>query len=198
MKEFVVNKSLNLIKKKYNYTDVEYEKITYGLEVLYLGISKILVIYLVSFLFGCIKETLIFSIFIAPLRSFSYGIHAKKSWHCYISSLIAFILFPYLFVKFSIPLILKILICIFTIISMILFAPADTHKRPIVNKKMREKLKIKALAVSLIYIGIVFIYKNEFVTNIILLAMIVQSIVINPITYKLFNLPYNNYKEYLK
>ena len=47
MKEFVVNKSLNLIKKKYNYTDVEYEKITYGLEVLYLGISKILVIYLV-------------------------------------------------------------------------------------------------------------------------------------------------------
>ena len=58
MKEFVVNKSLNLIKKKYNYTDVEYEKITYGLEVLYLGISKILVIYLVSFLFGCIKETL--------------------------------------------------------------------------------------------------------------------------------------------
>ena len=81
---------------------------------------------------------------------------------------------------------------------MILFAPADTHKRPIINKKMREKLKIKALAVSLIYIGIVFVYKNEFVTNIILLAMIVQSIVINPITYKLFKLPYNNYKEYLK
>lgn len=84
MKELFVNKSISLIKKNYSYNDIMYERIRYGLEIIYLSITKIFVILLVSYLLGMLKETIILMIFSTPLRNYSYGIHAKKSWHCYV------------------------------------------------------------------------------------------------------------------
>ena len=80
---------------------------------------------------------------------------------------------------------------------MALFAPADTHKRPIVNSKMRKTLKIKSLVITSLYILIIFISNYNKINNLIMLSMMAQSIVINPITYKIFKLPYNNYKKYI-
>ena len=80
---------------------------------------------------------------------------------------------------------------------MALFAPADTHKMPIVNIKMRKTLKIKSLVITSLYILIIFISNYNKINNLIMLSMMAQSIVINPITYKIFKLPYNNYKKYI-
>ena len=59
MKELFVNKSISLIKKNYSYNDIMYERIRYGLEIIYLSITKIFVILLVSYLLGMLKETII-------------------------------------------------------------------------------------------------------------------------------------------
>ena len=63
MKELFVNKSISLIKKNYSYNDIMYERIRYGLEIIYLSITKIFVILLVSYLLGMLKETIILMIF---------------------------------------------------------------------------------------------------------------------------------------
>ena len=81
---------------------------------------------------------------------------------------------------------------------MYVYAPADTEKRPIVNMNQRKKLKLYSFLVCTIYIILTFIIKNEMIINLILLSMITESFIINPFIYKIFNLPYNNYKEYLK
>ena len=188
MKEVFVSKSFNLIQAKYNYNQDDQDRIRYGLEIIYITLTKLFAILFTSLIFGTLRETIIFCLFATGLRTFSYGIHAKKSWHCYVSSLIVFVLFTY---------IAKIIISVFTIISMALFAPADTHKRPIVNSKMRKTLKIKSLVITSLYILIIFISNYNKINNLIMLSMMAQSIVINPITYKIFKLPYNNYKEYI-
>lgn len=198
MKEVFLNNSMRLINSKYDYDSDTKDRLKYGLETIYITITKLSVIFGVSLIFGLFKETLVFCLFINGLRTFAYGIHAKKSWQCYISSLFAFVFMPYIFTLISISFNQKIIISIICLVSLFIFAPADTHKRPIINKKQRFKLKIFSILVCLLYISIIFVCKNELLNNLIILAMITENIVINPIVYKIFNLPYDNYKEYLK
>lgn len=196
MKEVFLERSLQLLNKEYNYQGDDLDRVKYGLEVIYISITKMFVILLVSIIFRAFKETLLMILFFNCLRTFAYGIHAKKSWHCYISSIICFVLSPMLFKYIEINVIQKILISIICFISYVVFAPADTHKRPLINKEHRKKLKINTLIVCSIYIAIIFISKNSLINNMIILSMITEVFVINPIIYKIFDMPYNNYMTY--
>lgn len=196
MKEVFLERSLQLLNKEYNYQGDDLDRVKYGLEVIYISITKMFVILLVSIIFKAFKETVLMIVFVNSLRTFAYGIHAKKSWHCYISSIICFVLSPMLFKFIEISIIQKILLSIICFISYVVFAPADTHKRPLVNKEHRKKLKINTLIVCSIYIAIIFISKNTLINNMIILSMITEMFVINPIIYKIFDMPYNNYMTY--
>ena len=198
MKELFVNKSISLIKKNYSYNDIMYERIRYGLEIIYLSITKIFVILLVSYLLGMLKETIILMIFSTPLRNYSYGIHAKKSWHCYISSIFCFVLLPKLIINYNLSIILRITISIYALTSMIIYAPADTHKRPIINTNHRKKLKYTSIIITISYIFLTILINDNYICNLIYLALVIQSTAIIPITYKIFKIPYNNYKAYQK
>ena len=198
MKELFVNKSISLIKKNYSYNDIMYERIRYGLEIIYLSITKIFVILLVSYLLGMLKETIILMIFSTPLRNYSYGIHAKKSWHCYVSSIFCFVLLPKLIINYNLSIILRITISIYALTSMIIYAPADTHKRPIINTNHRKKLKYTSIIITISYIFLTILINDNYLCNLIYLALLIQSTAIIPITYKIFKMPYNNYKAYQK
>lgn len=198
MKELFVNKSISLIKKNYSYNDIMYERIRYGLEIIYLSITKIFAILLVSYLLGMLKETIILMIFSTPLRNYSYGIHAKKSWHCYVSSIFCFVLLPKLIINYNLSIILRITISIYALTSMIIYAPADTHKRPIINTNHRKKLKYTSIIITISYIFLTILINDNYLCNLIYLALLIQSTAIIPITYKIFKMPYNNYKAYQK
>ena len=92
----------------------------------------------------------------------------------------------------------KIIIGIIFTIGILLFSPADTKKRPIINKKRRKIYKILSTIISIIYVILSVIIKNNYIENCLIFSIILQNILISPITYKIFNLPYNNYKEYTK
>lgn len=196
MRDVIINKSLTLLNSTYNYDNDTLDRVKYGLELLYISITKMFVIFFVSILFGLLKETLLVVLFSNGIRTFAYGIHAKKSWHCHISSIIVFIVLPFIFKNIEFYFFQKIIICIVCFIDYVLFAPADTHKRPLINRNHRKKLKIKTLLVSLIYILIIFISRNTLINNMILLSMIVECFAINPIIYKICDMPYDNYKSY--
>ena len=77
-------------------------------------------------------------------------------------------------------------------------APADTKKNPIVNKKRRRNLKtISTISAIIFFIGAIII-NNKFLSNCLIFALILESILIAPTTYKTFKLPYNNYITFLK
>ena len=76
-------------------------------------------------------------------------------------------------------------------------APADTKKRPIVNKKRRMKLKITATMLTIIFSFLSILIKNNFISNSFMSAIIVECFLISPIIYRLFKLPYNNYINFL-
>ena len=196
MKELFVNKSISLIKKNYSYNDIMYERIRYGLEIIYLSITKIFVILLVSYLLGMLKETIILMIFSTPLRNYSYGIHAKKSWHCYVSSIFCFVLLPKLIINYNLSIILRITIPIYALISMIIYAPADTKKRPIINETKRTVYKVLTILITVLYILYIIFTNDVYISNILMISILIQTFLVLPISYKLFGLEYNNYKKY--
>lgn len=198
MKKFILEKCMNIIKQNKNYDDVKLAEIKYGLEGLYLMITKLIIITIIAILLGILKEYIIFLIIFNIMRSPSFGLHAKKSWICLITSTIAFIGIPLLAINIKLNITTKIIIGIISIIGICIFSPADTHKRPIINKKRRMIYKILSTIIATTYIILSIIIKDNFISNAFFYATILQNILISPITYKLFNMPYNNYKTYIK
>ena len=198
MKNFVIDNCMNIIKNNTDYNKTKLAEIKYGLEGIYLTITKLIIISLLALMLGIFKELIIFLIIYNIMRSPSFGIHASKSWICLISSTISFIGLPLLMKTVTLNITTKLIIGIISIIGITLFSPADTHKRPIVNKKRRRTYKILSSLISITYIILSIIIKDNYISNSFFYATILQNIIISPITYKLFKMPYNNYKTYIK
>lgn len=193
MSNFLIKKTMFFIKNNSNYSEKELLKISYGMEGIILTIAKLLVILLIGVLFNYIDIVILTIIFFNILRFFSFGLHAKKSIHCLIISIIEFNILPYIFlqIKLSLPIIWTIFGL--SLISFILFAPADTEKRPLTNKIKRRNRKILSIITLL---TMMFIALNvNYLTNIIMVAFLIADFSINPLSYKLLGLPYRNYKK---
>ena len=196
IKNFVINNSMNLVNGLNKYDKEQQEEIKYGLEAIYLLVTKFIVIFLIAIILGLWKETLLFLLFFNLLRATAFGIHASKSIYCWISSIISFLIMPYISKNVIFPIWFFIAITIICNILFILYAPADTIKRPLINEKKRKRFKVLTIITSIIYTSIIFIITNNIIKNTIIFAMILQVVLILPITYKIFKLPYNNYKNY--
>jgi len=182
----------NWLKKSGNYNNVKIEEIIYGVEAIYVLVTRTILFLIINIFLGTLKEFFLFLFFYSIIRSFSYGFHAKSSFVCIILSSFGFVLVPYLskFVVFSLE--FKIFFLIISLISFILWSPADTENKPIVSKALRLKLKIASIIVLLLYSIIII----KFDSSLLLLILILQSIFISPIMYYLFNTKYRNYLSY--
>lgn len=197
MKKLIINKCMELVttyNKDLSQKDID--KIKYGLEGLYLTITKLIFIIIISIILGIWKETLLLILIFNGIRLTSFGVHAKRSIDCLISSTLFFILFPIICIKLSIPLIVKVILFIPLTVLIGIFAPADTEKRPLINKKKRKIYKMLSIMISIIYMTIAIVIKDNTLSNCFIFAIVIQIIIMLPITYKIFGVSYNNYKTY--
>lgn len=197
MKKLIINKCMELVttyNKDLSQRDID--KIKYGLEGLYLTITKLIFIIIVSIILGIWKETLLLILIFNGIRLTAFGVHAKRSIDCLISSTLFFILFPIMCIKLSIPLIVKVILFIPLTVLIGIFAPADTEKRPLINKKKRKIYKMLSIMISIIYMTIAIVIKDNTLSNCFIFAIVIQIIIMLPITYKIFGVSYNNYKTY--
>lgn len=197
MKKLIINKCMKLVttyNKDLSQRDID--KIKYGLEGLYLTITKLIFIIIISIILSIWKETLLLILIFNGIRLTAFGVHAKRSIDCLISSTLFFILFPIICIKLTIPLIVKIILFIPLTVLIGIFAPADTEKRPLINKKKRKIYKMLSIMISIIYMTIAIVIKDNTLSNCFIFAIVIQIIIMLPITYKLFGVSYNNYKTY--
>ena len=198
MKKIVINHWMNIIKKKKNYDNKKLDEIKYGLTAIYLTFSKLIIIAGISIILGIFKEMIIFLLIYNVLRIPSFGIHATKSWICLITSSILFIGFPILCLNITLNIYFKLVVGIIGFILMIKNSPADTKKRPICNPKRRMIYKIISSTFASIFVILSIILKNNFIVNCLVSSLMLQNVMISPLTYKIFRQPYNNYKDFLK
>ena len=197
MKKNFLNYSVNIIASNYDFDDIRLEEISYGLETLYLTVTKLVVIFGLAYLLGILKEVVLLLLCYNLIRSTAYGLHASKSIYCLISSITLFIGGVYLSKYIAtIPLVIKIVLCTISIILLLKYAPADTVKRPLINAKKRRILKIKSCIKGIVYLILIIYFKDSIVSGYLLCGLVEAILMIHPFVYKIFSLSYDNYKEY--
>lgn len=197
MKNYFLKKIRKEIIKQYpKYSKDKVDEIMYGVEGIYLTITKTIIISLIALILGVFKELIFLLISFNFIRLFAFGMHANKSWVCLIFSSVVFISGAYLCKILIIP--KNILITLFLIVLLIIsiYAPSDTVKRPLIKKKRRIIFKILSIAVVIIYFILTLIIKNNLFINAIIIGLIIECILILPTTYMIFKMPYKNYKSY--
>lgn len=198
MKKYILNHCMEYISKNQTeYDSTKLAEIRYGLESIYILITKTIFIFLVAALLNILKEVVIFTILYNLIRMPSFGLHATKSWICLALSTLIFIIVPFICKVYYLPIMVRSLIGVIAILFIFKNAPADTYKRPIVNKERRERYKLISTFVAILMTFISLFLQDGFLANSLVLSLIVQCFMISPFVYKLFHLPYNNYKRYL-
>lgn len=197
MKKRFLKSIRSSIKKQYpSYSNDKLDEIMYGIEGVYLTITKTIIIFTLALILGIFKELLFLLIAFNFIRLFAFGMHANNSITCLIFSSVMFLggafLCKYLVINKMIlyPLYLLILI----IISI--YSPADTVKRPLIKKKKRIRFKILSILVTVIFFIISLFIKDNLIINSLVIGSIIECILILPLTYKAFKMPYKNYVNY--
>ncbi len=198
MKEKFLNSSINLISKYQKVDEGDILKLRYGLEGLYLTLTKLIVIILLASILGIFREIIILLILFNIIRYTGFGFHAKNSLECLIISTISFVLLPYLLLKLNLNRDIILIIGVFSIIYLFFYAPADTPKRPLPNKRKRIIRKAITVFTACVFTIVAFILNNYNISILLVCAVIIESIMVSPITYKIFGQPYRNYLNYNK
>ena len=196
MKAIFMNRTISFLKKYCTYSDEEIEKLEYGLEGIYLTITKLIIIFITAALLGIVKEFITLIFLFNIIRYTGFGFHANKSYECLLFSAFCFLIIPIFFINVNLTKFIYILICLFCIFNYLLFAPADTIKRPLINKKKRIIRKIITIIIGITYFLVGLLLFNHWISSILLSALIIEAIVVNPITYYFFRQPYNNFKNF--
>jgi len=198
MKQMFVDVSFRYINKDGHCDERSTRILKYGLEGLYSHLTKTSVLVALAIILGLWKEVLLSLLFFLLLRTFGFGIHAKTSLGCWLTTIPVYIGGAF-FVKYAtLPIQIVILIWIIGFLNILIYAPADTHKRPLIRKHQRIRNKVLCTIVAIVYGYCIIAFNSNILTNVILFALILQTICIHPLTYKLCKSPYDNYKTYKK
>ena len=169
--------------------DERAEIINYGLKNIIGEIPKIFIMLGIAYALGVLKLALETFLIILPYRTFSGGFHLKTHIGCIVCTSLMYIgpayLAQYIEITGIVKIVSIILIWIFGIIMLTLYAPADTENVPILRKSERKQKQILSyitLTIALIVAGII---KNEIISNIIIIGYFIQTCTITRIAYKI-------------
>ena len=198
MKKKFIESSLDLIKSKKEVDNLEEKRLRYGLEGFYNTYTKFMVMLILSLILGIWREYLLLILVYSSLRLYGFGIHMETTFQCWVTTIPLYIGGCLIIKYFNFPLQISPLLWLCGFISFLIFAPADTPKRPLIYKEKRVRAKVLSLIILLTYFLIFNVVKSQMIKEVILLGVILESISINPLLYKLFNMQYNNYKYFMK
>lgn len=196
LEKFCLNLTNKLRKNLEYITDERAEIINFAFLVFFGEVPKILIIFLVAWLFNILDLTLITFIATAIYRSQSGGFHLDGHLSCLFTSLITFCgvgLIGQAMVTTNIYLLYTVyaLIFIFDLLVINKYAPADTANIPIISEEYRSKKKRNSyIAIFIIYAFALFISPTQEIANICILSTFIQSITMTETVYKLSKCEY--------
>ncbi len=197
MKQKFLDYAMKVIKNNNQFDEIKLAELKYGLEAFYMLATKMLVFCLIALVFNVFKEFLIFLLFYTPLRGFGFGFHANNSLECWLISLPIFLFIPLIIKFFTIPLWIAQVIITLSIIIFLIFSPADTKNKPLINYKKRMINKTIVVITGVLYLLSTIFVTNNHIILAMTFACLWQAMCVNPLLYKLFKQPFNNYKNYL-
>lgn len=188
---FLTNK---IRKEMPDVDDEKAEIINYGLQNIIGEIPKLFIMLAIAYLLGVFKLALFTFVVLFPYKGASGGFHLKTHLGCIIVTTVFYCIIPFIAQHISISEITKLIVVIavwiFGIIMIKLYAPADTEDVPILTKKERRKKQIFSYISFSIGLIASLVIKDNTISNILILANLMQTISITKLAYRLTNNKY--------
>ncbi len=188
---FLTNK---IQKKMPEIDDERTQVINYGLQILIGEIPKIFIVLLIAWILGIFKLTLITFLLIMPYRSVSGGFHLHTHIGCIIATTLTYcgtaFVSQYIVLNDIVKYIFILLIWIFSMAMIKLYAPADTEEVPILETKVRRKKQLASYIIATISLIAAIFIRDNVISNILIIGTLFQSIFITKVMYKLTNNKY--------
>lgn len=188
---FLTNK---IQKKMPEIDDERTQVINYGLQILIGEIPKIFIILLIAWILGIFKLTLITFILIMPYRSVSGGFHLHTHIGCIIATTLTYcgtaFVSQYIVLNDIVKYILILLIWIFSMAMIKLYAPADTEEVPILETKVRRKKQLASYIIATISLIAAIFIRDNVISNILIIGTLLQTLSITKVMYRLTNNKY--------
>lgn len=173
-----------------NINEERKEVIMYGLELIVGEIPKLILLILLAFVLKIGLLVIFAYISMLPYKSAAGGFHLKSHIGCIIGTFIVYfgnvLLSKYLIIQ---PDYIRYIVLgvtwIFSMFMISLYAPADTVNVPILRKKERKTKKILSYIFMTLTLLASFLIKESVISNILLINVIIESISISRIAYKL-------------
>lgn len=194
--KLLYEKILNYFKNHLNLGPLEVEKLYLGIIVIALNISEMIIVFVLAFFIGIIKEVILFSIMFAALRLTAAGVHCKSTLGCILLTSIIYIGSSYIAIKYPLNMYLSFMISAISTVLLYKYSPADTKNRPILGEDHRRELKIKTTIIASILILINLLLLNKILFNLTMFALLIETLSVLPCSYKLMKVSYNNYEKY--
>lgn len=178
------------------------EVIKYGLEIIIGEIPKLILLVVVAIILKIGWLVVFAYLTMLPYKVMAGGFHLKTNIGCLIGTFTVYygnvLISKYMVIE---PIYLKYIIIIatwiFSIIMISLYAPADTINLPILRKKERKTKKILSYIFATIMLIGSLVIENNTLANILLINVIVESVCISRLAYKITKNEYG-YENYLK
>lgn len=165
------------------------EMINYGLQNIIGEIPKIFLVFLIAYILGVLEWTIFTFVALFIYKGASGGIHLKTHWGCFLLTTAFYCIIPLISKHFEIPMYIKIILAItiwiFGMISIRLYAPADTEAIPIFEENVKKKKRVVSYISFSIGILTAVIIPNQTASNILLLANFIQTVTITDFAYKM-------------
>lgn len=189
--EIITNK---ISKENPDFDEARLEVINYGLQLIIGEIPKMFLAIALAFILGVGKYTLITLACLIPYRGFSGGFHLKTHIGCFICTIAMYcipgVLAKYLPIIGNYKYISVILLFIFAIIMISIYAPADTINLPILTKKERKTKKILSYITMIISLSVALVINNTLISSILIYTILLQTINITKPAYKISKCEY--------
>ena len=170
--------------------DEKAEVIQYGLELIIGEVPKIILLFAVAIVLK-IGWLVVFAYFsMLPYKIVAGCFHLKTNIGCTIGTLTIYygnvliskyITWTPIYTKYIVILIAFV----FSMIMVSLYAPADTVNLPILTKKERKTKKVLSYIFATVTLIVSIIIKDNTLSNILLLNVIIESICISRVAYKI-------------
>lgn len=202
----MINKTCEILLKKIrkeipDINDERAEVIFYGLQLIIGEVPKILLLFAVAMILKIGWLVIFAYATMLPYKTVAGGFHLKTNIGCLIGTFIVYygnvLLSKFIIFSTDIKYLLSIIILILSIIMIYLYAPADTINLPILRKKERKIKKILSYIFAIATLGAALIVKDSTLSNILIFNVLIETISISRLAYKIAKNEYG-YETYAK
>ena len=190
----MIDKTCEILLKKIrkempDINDERAEVIFYGLQLIIGEVPKILLLFAVAMILKIGWLVIFAYATMLPYKTVAGGFHLKTNMGCLIGTFIVYygnvLLSKFIVFSTDIKYLLSIIILIFSIIMIYFYAPADTINLPILRKKERKTKKILSYIFATATLVVALITKDSTLSNILIFNVLIETICISKLAYKI-------------